>query len=166
MAALVAAGVAHERIAVDPGIGFGKTFAHNLTLIRHLGDLRALGRPVVIGLSRKGLIGTITGRDVADRDAGSIAAAARRRRAGRPDPAGSRRTRHLRCSWRCGARSATTPEPAALTVVLSRGDRRCGRRPDADRGPDERGAPPATDPSRTGAPAGGPAAGGRRRAAA
>ena len=75
MAALAAAGVADERIAVDPGIGFGKTFAHNLTLIRRLGDLRRLGRPVVIGLSRKGLIGTITGRDVADRDAGSVAAA-------------------------------------------------------------------------------------------
>ncbi len=75
VAALATAGVAHERIAVDPGIGFGKTFAHNLALIRHLGDLRGLRRPVVIGLSRKGLIGTITGRDVADRDAGSIAAA-------------------------------------------------------------------------------------------
>ena len=75
MAALAAVGVAAERIAVDPGIGFGKTFAHNLTLIRRLGDLLGLGRPMVIGLSRKGLIGTITGRDVADRDAGSVAAA-------------------------------------------------------------------------------------------
>ncbi|MGD9703570.1 MAG: dihydropteroate synthase [Acidimicrobiia bacterium] len=75
ISAVVSAGVARERIAIDPGIGFGKTFAHNLALIRNLDALTDLGRPVMVGLSRKGLIGTITGRAIAERDAGSIAGA-------------------------------------------------------------------------------------------
>jgi dihydropteroate synthase len=76
MVALAAAGVDAERVVVDPGIGFGKTIEHNLELLRHLGALgRTVGRPVLIGLSRKGFIGTITGRPVHERDAGSIAGA-------------------------------------------------------------------------------------------
>ena len=59
-AAAEGAGVAPHRILVDPGIGFGKTMAHNLELIRRQGELGALGRPVVIGTSRKGFIGRIT----------------------------------------------------------------------------------------------------------
>jgi dihydropteroate synthase len=70
----VAAGIAEERIRVDPGIGFGKTLDHNLELLRRLGELRELGRPIVIGVSRKRFLGAITGREVADRLGGSVAA--------------------------------------------------------------------------------------------
>jgi dihydropteroate synthase len=70
-----AAGIARDRIAIDPGFGFGKTSAHNLELLRSLSVLTQTGYPVVAGLSRKSTIGRITGRDVEDRLAGSIAAA-------------------------------------------------------------------------------------------
>ena len=69
----VAAGVAEERIWVDPGIGFGKTVEHNLTLLRRLGELRELGRPIVIGTSRKSFLGGLTGRGVDQRVGGSVA---------------------------------------------------------------------------------------------
>jgi len=69
------AGIARERIAVDPGFGFGKTVDHNLILLSRLAEIVALGFPVAVGLSRKSTIGAITGRDVNDRIAGSIAAA-------------------------------------------------------------------------------------------
>jgi dihydropteroate synthase len=55
------AGIAEERIMLDPGIGFGKTVAHNLELLRRLGELVALGRPLVIGTSRKSFLGRIDG---------------------------------------------------------------------------------------------------------
>jgi dihydropteroate synthase len=58
----VGAGIAVERILIDPGIGFGKTVAHNLELLRRLGEFRDLGRPVVIGTSRKAFLGRLTGR--------------------------------------------------------------------------------------------------------
>jgi len=73
LAAAVAAGVGEERIMLDPGIGFGKTVAHNLELLRRLDELVALGRPLVIGTSRKSFLGAITGRDVGERLAGTIA---------------------------------------------------------------------------------------------
>ncbi|KFE69444.1 dihydropteroate synthase [Hyalangium minutum] len=57
----VAAGVARESILVDPGIGFGKTLGHNLFLLRRLGDLRVLGLPLLVGTSRKGFLGALTG---------------------------------------------------------------------------------------------------------
>jgi dihydropteroate synthase len=69
----MAAGVAEERIWVDPGIGFGKTLEHNLELLRRLGELRSLGRPICIGTSRKSFIGKITGREVDERLGGTIA---------------------------------------------------------------------------------------------
>jgi dihydropteroate synthase len=69
----ITAGVAEERIWVDPGIGFGKTLEHNLELLRRLGELRGLGRPVVVGSSRKSFIGAITGREVEDRLGGTVA---------------------------------------------------------------------------------------------
>jgi dihydropteroate synthase len=69
------AGIARERIVVDPGIGFGKSLAHNLDLLRNLGEITALAFPVLVGVSRKSMIGAITGRDVDARLAGSIAAA-------------------------------------------------------------------------------------------
>jgi dihydropteroate synthase len=63
MAFAVHAGIAEERILLDPGIGFGKTVHHNLELLRRLGEFRDLGRPVVIGTSRKTFLGRLTGRD-------------------------------------------------------------------------------------------------------
>ncbi|MGE0031126.1 MAG: dihydropteroate synthase [Steroidobacteraceae bacterium] len=71
----VAAGIARTRLVVDPGFGFGKTLAHNLELLRRLGEIAADGIPVLAGLSRKSLIGALTGRDNADRLAGSVALA-------------------------------------------------------------------------------------------
>lgn len=73
LAFAVSNGVAEERILLDPGIGFGKTVAHNLELLARLGEIVALGRPVVIGTSRKSFIGRLTGRDVEHRLAGTIA---------------------------------------------------------------------------------------------
>ena len=75
LAACVAAGIDLERIALDPGIGFGKTLDHNLALLRAIPDLGALGRPVLIGVSRKRVIGTLTGRSIAERTPGSVTAA-------------------------------------------------------------------------------------------
>ncbi|HEU4735647.1 MAG TPA: dihydropteroate synthase [Solirubrobacterales bacterium] len=66
-------GVAEELIWLDPGIGFGKTLEHNLELLRRLGELRDLGRPLVIGTSRKSFIGKVDGSGVEDRIGGSIA---------------------------------------------------------------------------------------------
>jgi len=73
LSAAVAAGVAEERIMLDPGIGFGKTVDHNLELLRRLDELVALGRPIVIGTSRKSFLGHITGREAVDRLPGTIA---------------------------------------------------------------------------------------------
>lgn len=70
-----AAGVSPRRIMVDPGIGFGKTVDHNLQIIAHLDELRALGKPVVIGVSRKAFIGKVSGAEQGSRMPGSIAAA-------------------------------------------------------------------------------------------
>ena len=67
LAFAVAAGVGEEHIHLDPGIGFGKTLEHNLELLRRLGELAALGRPLVVGTSRKSFLGRITGRDVTER---------------------------------------------------------------------------------------------------
>jgi dihydropteroate synthase len=66
-------GIAEERIMLDPGIGFGKTLQHNLELLRRLDELVAIGRPLVIGTSRKTFLGRLTGRDVDDRVAATIA---------------------------------------------------------------------------------------------
>ena len=67
------AGIAPERIVIDPGIGFGKTLAHNLELLRRLEELTVIGRPILIGTSRKSFLGRITDREVGDRLAGTIA---------------------------------------------------------------------------------------------
>ena len=69
------AGIAGDRIVLDPGFGFGKTVAHNLALLRWLEELVALGYPLAVGLSRKSTIGALTGREVDERLAGSVAAA-------------------------------------------------------------------------------------------
>ncbi len=73
LAAAVAAGIAEQRVQLDPGIGFGKTLEHNLELLRRLGEIAAIGRPVVLGTSRKSFIGRLTGRDVAGRVHGTVA---------------------------------------------------------------------------------------------
>ena len=69
------AGIARDRIVIDPGFGFGKTLAHNLDLLSDLDTFSALGVPVLAGLSRKSMLGAITGREVNDRMAASLAAA-------------------------------------------------------------------------------------------
>ncbi len=76
VAACRAAGVAADAIAVDPGFGFGKNAEHNLALFRSLEAFTTLGVPLMVGLSRKSLVGQLTGRPVAGRLAGSIALAA------------------------------------------------------------------------------------------
>jgi dihydropteroate synthase len=73
MEAAVRAGVREERIQLDPGIGFGKTIEHNLELLRRLRELTDLGRPLVIGTSRKSFLGRITGRDVTERVHATVA---------------------------------------------------------------------------------------------
>ena len=76
MEAACAAGVPRARIIVDPGVGFGKTLSHNLSLLRGLGALHSLGAPILLGASRKRFIGALSGEEAAEKRApGSIAAA-------------------------------------------------------------------------------------------
>lgn len=75
MAALTAAGVANARITLDPGVGFGKTPAHNIELLQRQAELLDLGRPLLLGWSRKSTLGHITGKPVEDRLVASVAAA-------------------------------------------------------------------------------------------
>ena len=67
-------GIAGEKIVLDPGIGFGKTLAHNLTLLARLDEFQDLGQPVCLGVSRKGFLGKVLGRPVGERLAGALAA--------------------------------------------------------------------------------------------
>jgi dihydropteroate synthase len=69
----VAAGIAEDKVWLDPGIGFGKTVDHNLELLGRLEELAAIGRPIVVGTSRKGFIGKISGADIEGRVPGTIA---------------------------------------------------------------------------------------------
>jgi dihydropteroate synthase len=70
----LAAGIPREHIILDPGIGFGKRREDNLALLSHLEEIRSLGYPVLMGLSRKTIIGDLTGREVSQRLAGTLAA--------------------------------------------------------------------------------------------
>lgn len=72
--ACVAAGIAHERLVIDPGFGFGKTLEHNLALLKHLNHLTDWDVPVLAGLSRKSMLGTLTGRSVDEREFAGVAA--------------------------------------------------------------------------------------------
>lgn len=72
----VAAGIAPERIVLDPGFGFAKTLQHNLSLFKHMEALHALGRPLLVGVSRKSMIGQALNRPVTERLSGSLALAA------------------------------------------------------------------------------------------
>lgn len=74
--AAIAAGIAEEQIIIDPGFGFGKTVAHNLELVRRLREFRSLGRPVLLGPSRKRTIGEITGKPADERTYGTAAVCA------------------------------------------------------------------------------------------
>lgn len=74
MAVAEAAGIARERIVVDPGFGFGKTLVHNLKLLHHLDRITQLGVPVLVGISRKSMLGKITGRAVDQREFAGLAA--------------------------------------------------------------------------------------------
>lgn len=76
IAVCAAAGIAPERIVLDPGFGFAKTLAHNLSLFKHMERLHALGRPLLVGVSRKSMIGQALGRDVGQRLYGSLGLAA------------------------------------------------------------------------------------------
>ena len=73
MAFALARGVAEDQLLLDPGIGFGKTVEHNLTLLRHLDRFVALGRPVVLGTSRKRFLGAILGSEPGERVIGTVA---------------------------------------------------------------------------------------------
>ena len=75
MAQAAAAGLGAERIIIDPGLGFGKTPAQNLLLLQRLQDFRSLGRPILVGASRKSFIGRTLELEPADRLEGSLAAA-------------------------------------------------------------------------------------------
>ncbi len=75
VASAQAAGIARERIVADPGFGFGKTLEHNLELLRALGEFRGLGVALLAGLSRKAMLGRLTGREPRDRVHASVAAA-------------------------------------------------------------------------------------------
>jgi dihydropteroate synthase len=75
VAVCVSAGIARQRIVIDPGFGFGKTLAHNLALLRHLDRLAESGLPVLAGISRKSMLGQITGQPVGERVHASVAAA-------------------------------------------------------------------------------------------
>ncbi|HEX5789164.1 MAG TPA: dihydropteroate synthase [Woeseiaceae bacterium] len=75
LAVCTAAGIPPDSIVLDPGFGFGKSAAHNVELLANLRELARLGRPLLVGLSRKSTLGQLTGRDVSDRLAASVAAA-------------------------------------------------------------------------------------------
>lgn len=76
MAACAAAGISAERVILDPGFGFAKTLEHNLSLFKHLPALHGLGRPLLVGASRKSMIGKVLGHEVGERLYGSLALAA------------------------------------------------------------------------------------------
>jgi dihydropteroate synthase len=76
MARALEAGVSEEQIIVDPGIGFGKTLDHNLEILRRLGELRSLGRPILLGTSRKSVIGGVLHVPTGERAFGTAATVA------------------------------------------------------------------------------------------
>ncbi|MCU0811027.1 MAG: dihydropteroate synthase [Thiobacillaceae bacterium] len=74
VASCEAAGIARERIVIDPGFGFGKTLAHNLVLLKHLQELTQLGVSLLVGMSRKSMLGALSGRGVGEREFAGVAA--------------------------------------------------------------------------------------------
>ena len=104
--ALVAAGIARERICLDPGIGFGKTHEHNITLMRHCHEFHALGCPLLVGHSRKGFLGKLIGDKEADRTNATVGAALAPGRAGRANRPRPRRAAGPRSARRRSRRPA------------------------------------------------------------
>jgi len=104
LARAASAGVAAERIVLDPGLGFGKTPAQNVELLRGLGSLRAHGRPLMVGPSRKRFLGELTGRPLEERDLATAAACA--------------------VAWESGARlfRVHEPGPARDALAVASGD--------------------------------------------
>lgn len=74
VAICIKAGIASDRLLIDPGFGFGKTVQHNYELLRHLGRFKKLNQPLLIGISRKSMIGNVVNRSVEERLAGGLAA--------------------------------------------------------------------------------------------
>ena len=72
LGALDAGGIPGERVVIDPGIGFGKTARHNIEILSHISSFRALGRPVLVGHSRKRFLGKVVGRSIDERDSGTL----------------------------------------------------------------------------------------------
>ena len=101
-------GVADDQIVLDPGVDLAKTPAESVTVLRRLDEVRALGRPLLLALSRKDFIGVITERPPSQRLAGTLAAVGARGGRGRVDPAGARRGRGARLPRRARARCAAT----------------------------------------------------------
>ena len=111
LAFAVGEGMAEDRVWLDPGIGFGKNVDHNLELLRRLGEIVAIGRPVVVGTSRKSFLGKLAGgRDADDRLAGDHRHQRDGARAGGLGVPGPRRTRRGRCpeGGRCYGRPMTS----------------------------------------------------------
>jgi dihydropteroate synthase len=75
IAACAAAGITKERILIDPGFGFGKTLAHNLALLARMSEFADFGLPLLVGLSRKSMLGQLLNREVSERLPGSLALA-------------------------------------------------------------------------------------------
>jgi len=94
-----AAGIQSERLVIDPGLGFGKTPEQSIELLRSLGALRVLGRPILVGPSRKRFLGTLTGRDIDQRDTATAAACA--------------------LAWEAGARLFRVHQPAPTRDALA-----------------------------------------------
>jgi dihydropteroate synthase len=99
IAAARAGGIAADHLVVDPGLGFGKTAEQNVELLRGLGTLRVLGRPILVGPSRKRFLGTLTGREVRERDVATAAACA--------------------LAWESGARLFRVHEPGPARDALA-----------------------------------------------
>ncbi len=119
VAAAEAAGIARNRLVVDPGFGFGKTLEHNLLLLGGLGRVAPAGLPLLAGLSRKSMIGQLTGRPLDGRLAGQRGAGGAGGRARRRDRAGARRGRDARCGeGRC--RAAAVPGKTQGREAMSR----------------------------------------------
>ena len=116
LAAAVAAGVREEQVLLDPGIGFGKTLEHNLLLLRHLDRIAALGRPVVLGASRKRFIGALLGAAPRERVSGH-----RGHDRARPARAGAAvvRVHDVRAQRRGAARAERSSRPAASPAAVA-----------------------------------------------
>jgi dihydropteroate synthase len=109
----VSSGIPRENIAVDPGIGFGKTTEHNLMLLAKLSNLKKLGQPLLIGLSRKRFIGTLTGMPVEQRESGSLAGLA----CSVLNGANIMRVHDVRSSWQAARIAAAIRDPHNIDAL-------------------------------------------------